>query len=202
MGVASKIIDYAKEYNKKYKSKEKLKVILGASTFNTFLNLFFGMTGVKQKEEKYLSDNVQLKNKYKGKRCFIIGNGPSVKKMDLQKLQGEYVFTVNQFTNSDMYTEIKPSFHLWSDERFFELDESNVGDMAILNDMRSAKREGINPVVFYKISAIDMIQKYKLDEFLDIKYYSDRIVFDENYSKDIDITKFIPWNKLRNINIL
>lgn len=35
-------------------------------------------------------------DKYKGKRCFVIGNGPSLKNTDLQKLKGEYTFGMNR----------------------------------------------------------------------------------------------------------
>lgn len=37
----------------------------------------------------------KLKNLFKGKRCFIIGNGPSLNKHDLSKLENEYTFGVN-----------------------------------------------------------------------------------------------------------
>jgi hypothetical protein len=37
-----------------------------------------------------------LKNAYKGERCFIIGNGPSLKQTDLSRLQGEYTFGMNR----------------------------------------------------------------------------------------------------------
>jgi hypothetical protein len=37
-----------------------------------------------------------LKDAYRGKRCFIIGNGPSLKRTDLTKLQGEYTFGMNR----------------------------------------------------------------------------------------------------------
>lgn len=35
-------------------------------------------------------------DKYKGKRCFIIGNGPSLKKTDLGLLRNEYTFGLNR----------------------------------------------------------------------------------------------------------
>jgi len=38
----------------------------------------------------------KLKDKYKGKRCFIIGNGPSLKKTDLTRLKNEYTFGLNR----------------------------------------------------------------------------------------------------------
>lgn len=38
----------------------------------------------------------KFKNKYEGKRCFIIGNGPSLKKTDLKLLKNEYTFGTNR----------------------------------------------------------------------------------------------------------
>ena len=38
-----------------------------------------------------------LKNVHKGKRCFIIGNGPSLKQTDLTRLKGEFTFGMNRF---------------------------------------------------------------------------------------------------------
>jgi 6-hydroxymethylpterin diphosphokinase MptE-like len=38
----------------------------------------------------------QLENFHKDKRCFIIGNGPSLRQMDLTKLQGELTFGLNR----------------------------------------------------------------------------------------------------------
>jgi len=35
-------------------------------------------------------------NKYIGKRCFVIGNGPSLRNMDLKKLKNEFTFGMNR----------------------------------------------------------------------------------------------------------
>ncbi len=37
-----------------------------------------------------------LKDKYRGERCFIIGNGPSLKNTDLSRLKDEYTFGLNR----------------------------------------------------------------------------------------------------------
>ncbi len=37
-----------------------------------------------------------LKDKYKGERCFIIGNGPSLRQTDVAKLKNEYTFGMNR----------------------------------------------------------------------------------------------------------
>ena len=47
----------------------------------------------------FLNDNERriaaLKDIHKGERCFIIGNGPSLNKLDLSKIKDEYTFGVN-----------------------------------------------------------------------------------------------------------
>src|SRR5262245_13879795 len=42
------------------------------------------------------ADLTSYRNLHKGERCFLIGNGPSLAKLDLQKLGGELAFTVNR----------------------------------------------------------------------------------------------------------
>jgi hypothetical protein len=37
-----------------------------------------------------------LKDRFKGERCFLIGNGPSLNKTDLTRLSGEYTFGLNR----------------------------------------------------------------------------------------------------------
>jgi hypothetical protein len=37
-----------------------------------------------------------LKDKYRGQRCFIIGNGPSLRQTDVSKLKNEYTFGMNR----------------------------------------------------------------------------------------------------------
>jgi hypothetical protein len=47
--------------------------------------------GIKSASKLY-----RLKDRYQGKRCFIIGNGPSLKKTDLTLLRDEYTFGLNR----------------------------------------------------------------------------------------------------------
>jgi hypothetical protein len=67
----------------------------------------------------YLSSNKKkidsLKNKYEGKRCFILGNGPSLNKNDLTKLEGEYSFGVNGIFYKTEESGYKPTFYVVED---------------------------------------------------------------------------------------
>jgi hypothetical protein len=49
---------------------------------------------LRRESVRHLTD---LKNAHQGERCFIIGNGPSLKKTDLSLLEGEVTFGMNRF---------------------------------------------------------------------------------------------------------
>lgn len=63
-----------------------------------------------------------LCNKHKGERCFIVGNGPSLKHHDLNHLTDEIVFTVNFMMKSDDFKTLNSNYHLFVDPIVFELD--------------------------------------------------------------------------------
>ena len=63
------------------------------------------------KNKSVLDKNKELKNKHQGKRCFIIGNGPSINRQDLTKLNNEHVFVCNHFYLHKDLNIIKPSFY-------------------------------------------------------------------------------------------
>ncbi len=62
-------------------------------------------------KEKVLSLNKELKDKYRGKRLFILGSGGSIKLYDLKQLKDEYVMTQNNFHVHPDILEIDPDFH-------------------------------------------------------------------------------------------
>ncbi|HEX8023210.1 6-hydroxymethylpterin diphosphokinase MptE-like protein [Mucilaginibacter sp.] len=64
------------------------------------------------KNEKLFSS---LKDKYKGERCFIIGNGPSLNNIDLTKLKDEYTFGVNAIYLNYEKMNFHPTFYVLED---------------------------------------------------------------------------------------
>lgn len=72
----------------------------------------------------------QFYNAYKGKRCFIIGNGPSLNKHDLSFLEGEYTFGVNSFYYKTRETGFTPFFYVVEDSSVMKenLDEIRAYD--------------------------------------------------------------------------
>ena len=68
------------------------------------------MIGILQHERGQKVTIRSFKNKYKGKRVFMIGNGPSLNKTPLDTLHSEYSFAMNRI--SLLYDNVRwrPSF--------------------------------------------------------------------------------------------
>lgn len=136
--------------------------------------------------------NRDLKNKYQGKRCFILGNGPSLKTQNLSALEKEYVFTVNQFMRNPDSEKVKTNFHIWADSNFFHIDEHKPEDLELLNTMSAVVTKENSPVCFFPVEQKAFVKKFKLDKKLNIRYFSMKLRLHEKYRNDIDFTKFIP----------
>ena len=57
----------------------------------------------------------KFKNKYNGKRCFIVGNGPSLLLEDLKKLENEICFGSHRIYNIFEETPWRPTFYCAQD---------------------------------------------------------------------------------------
>ncbi|MCB9223351.1 MAG: 6-hydroxymethylpterin diphosphokinase MptE-like protein [Crocinitomicaceae bacterium] len=71
-----------------------------------------------------------LKDKFKGERCFIVGNGPSLNLLDLSKLKEEYSFAVNGIFYKTWEMGYKPTFYVVEDRHVMadNIDEINKYD--------------------------------------------------------------------------
>lgn len=57
----------------------------------------------------------KFKGRFQGKRCFIIGSGPSLSVLDLDLLKGEYTFASNKIFTVFDKTAWRPTFYVVSD---------------------------------------------------------------------------------------
>lgn len=84
--------------------KESLKKLTPAPLWRIARNTFIAARQLPDLPAAYLhpwrrqsmNSLAALKDKYRGERCFIIGNGPSLRKMDVSKLKDEYTFGMNR----------------------------------------------------------------------------------------------------------
>ena len=124
----------------------------------------------RSKEYNLIKENTKYKNIHKGKRCFIIGNGPSLKYVNFEHLKDEITFTVNQSPRINDFAKLHTNYHIWTDERFFEEDFTSPEGKELLEVMKSVNTKDNKPIVFYKTTARRMILQTHLDEILNISY--------------------------------
>lgn len=96
--------------------------------FGCFFKYELSMENIKIKRE-YKKRLLLLKNKYYGKRCFIIGNGPSLTPNDLEQLKDEYCFASNRIFYIYNSTTWRPTFYCAQDEDVFKDISDKLDDI-------------------------------------------------------------------------
>lgn len=90
----------------------------------------------QKKDRENLEKWSAIKNKYKGKRVFVIGNGPSLNKTPLFLLKDEYTMSFNRFNLFFERLDWKPTFYM-------------VVDDLVVKDMHNEINSSIIPVIDY-----------------------------------------------------
>ncbi len=118
-------------------------------------------------KNEIISKNKKFKDIHKGKRCFIVGNAPSLKTQDLSLLKDEIVFTVNYIYKSDQYESLNSNYHFFTDSFCFDLERTNT------DTFLSIEKNGVKPALFVPYEmAYEYVKKTKIDEKLDINFIS------------------------------
>jgi len=134
-----------------------------------------------------VSKNKELKDKYQGKRIFLIGNGSSLNQMDLTKLKNEYTFVFGFFFLHKDFKEIRPKFYSMMDP-LQNLPKTGLGPTLFRDTDRAFK--DIDVKVFFRIDSKEYIEKNKLFLNKD-KYY---LLLDRSVPKALiisdDISKY------------
>ena len=126
-----------------------------------------------------MSRNKKLKNTHEGKRCFIIGNGPSLKHHDLSLLEDEFVFTVNYMMKSDYFKILNPNYHLFFDPIVFGLNPDKEADKEKIELI--FKTHESNPEMTYiipyrrRLNFIKLFPKHKFIFIYNRKIYTSQL---------------------------
>jgi hypothetical protein len=85
---------------------------------------------VNPKENKNITLLKKFKNKYKNKRCFIVGNGPSLNKTDLRKIKNEFTFGFNSIF---LHKYFLPKFYIVEDKWVIKDNLNKIKKLKIKN---------------------------------------------------------------------
>jgi hypothetical protein len=153
------------------------------SLFNTMRCIKFLFEKLIFNKHKELLKNKELKNIYKNKRCFVLGNGPSLNAQNIELLKDEIVFMVNRSFLDSRYEIIKPKYHVIVDSKL----ATGVWPITYLDDIAQK-----NPDVIFLLNSkwfdLEIFQAYKkkytiywIDQSLELTNF--------NLNKKIDLTK-------------
>lgn len=115
-----------------------LKKILDLATFfvqkiENIYNHLLKINHLGKKNIKILSRNNNLFNIHSGERCFVIANGPSLKKMDIDFIKNEISFSVNSFFKYKNINQWQPTYNLLLDALLF--DDATVKESTFYKDL-------------------------------------------------------------------
>lgn len=86
----------------------------------------------QQRENRDVLGKIQTyKNKYQGKRCFIIGTGPSLTVEDLELIKNEYCFGTNRIFELFRKTTWRPTFYVNQDHDLIKRHMKTISELNI-----------------------------------------------------------------------
>ena len=158
---------------------------------NTKTDAALRMKKQKNSSASVLDKNSRFKNIHKNKRCFIIGNGPSLKQEDLSRLGDEIVFTVNQASRNPQFRSLNTNYHFWADPNFFKINTEKAEDRELLDTMLSAGDGNPDMQCFFPLRQMEFVKKHGIDKKLNVNYFCSGLIMYEGFDKEIDYTKCV-----------
>ena len=170
--------------------KEKFYYLIGPHNTNRFKRIRICMN---RSLTKLLKRNSKFHNIHEGKRCFILGSGPSIKNVDFKKLANEYTFTVNHFARFDNFEKLKTNYHLFGDERIFYSSLNNTINEESLDYLKKLNDSSDEIQFFVVYSSKTFFDKIDILKESKINYFYNVLDFYDNYNEAFDMATSIPW---------
>lgn len=154
----------------KVKIKEQLDNLIYWS-YNNLANISF----LCSKHKRIVQPNIKFKNVHAGERCFILGTGPSLKKINLDILKEEIIFGVNFYYKSALINSIVPRYYCLYDEIFHTTHKDSTEELI---------RELPDTTFFVRTKAFEVINQFNIGtknvyyEHCNLYQYGDLIKFD------------------------
>lgn len=107
-----------------------------------------------------LKQNIQLKQKYTGKRCFILGTAPSIMEFDLKRIQDECIIAINEIHHHPDFDQI---FNHYPENKFILLPPSHasVNEDEVVQSLRDMEQK-VSPKVTQLFGIDDFKPDYPL----------------------------------------
>ncbi len=130
-----------------------------------------------------------MKNKYAGEDCYIIGNGPSLNKTNFKLIQNKYLFGVNQLYKGFEKFGINPQFYGLSDGEFLP----KYGDEVMAIDTQLFLTRSVEIQYLRKYDYYNKIVK---QEPILLRSLLPEMTESEKFSKDISEGIYSGWTSI------
>jgi len=141
------------------------------------------------RDKKTLSKNLELKDKYAGQRCFVIGAGPSIADTNLSRLNQEYTFVVNEFEKNTQHRSLTPNFHVISESNYFTESGPEYWRGRFKEKSRDMSK---STTMITNLAAVPFIEKHGLFKDHKIYYAGTQGIFSSNLPFNIDLDRYVP----------
>jgi len=136
----------------------------------------------KLKRPKHWLKLRKLKGAHRGKRCFILGNGPSLSLDDIRKIKDEVTFSSNRIYLLFDQTDWRPTFYTSEDHRVLEQNSdeiSNLVGMTKLIPNAGADLLNLNggEIIFKLCYPVDVLNPLKDDDFPLFSFDASKMVY-------------------------
>lgn len=167
------------------------------STYARYINNYIYSNFILPKILNFKYRNILVKNRELqgiglGKRCFLVGGGPSINEINLMLLKNEDTFVMGEFDQHPLFSKLHPKNYIMIDTAYFTdpddyfLPQQFIKkSVSILPDTR----------VFVNILAKDFIEKRNLFKEHRLYYLGMQGVMSDKFDFNIDIHRVVPFPK-------
>ncbi len=179
----------------KYKQSGLLGVLLAGMSYEfRQTSKFFSNSGewfsakipISLNDKELLNRNQVFKNKHMDRRCFVIGNGPSLNKQDLSLLSNEITIAVNSFYKHPIVEKWQPNYHCIADPSFF------YESTAMGNFFQNLRQKIHSSKFLVPVYAKNVMENQKLLPVDQTYYAAFRGTLNNGLNYKIDLTEPIP----------
>jgi hypothetical protein len=135
--------------------------------------------------EEILLKNRPLKNLHAGRRCFIVGNAPSINGQDLSLLENEVTIVVTSFFRHPAAKIVRPGYWVIADPYFWERPEE-----FFIPAFNSAHQSSVSTKLFIPSRGIPRFANFCTGPLIDLHFL--HFSAESDYRSQIDFTGGIP----------
>ena len=139
-----------------------------------------------RQDRRLLRQNIALKDRHIGARCFILGAGSSIARQDLKKLKGEFVISVSNTFVHQEFPFFRPRYHVTPS--ILEGHSQYYTEERFVDWLKEMERGTLDAEMFFHVGDRGMIERNGLFRDRTI-HWTEYCSWDGNMSTSVNLAK-------------